>query len=48
MNTRRISISFVVNAGKQVAFRDLSIDWIESDNAGTIAEDIKEAILNIE
>jgi hypothetical protein len=48
METRPITVSFVVNTGGRVALRDLAIDWIECDDAETIAEDIKEAILNIE
>jgi hypothetical protein len=48
MNTRPATVSFVVKVDGRVAFRDLTIDWIESDDAQTIANDIKDAILNIE
>lgn len=48
MKTRPITVSFVVKVDGQVAFRDLSLDWVECDNAQTIANDIKDAIENIE
>ena len=48
MDTRQISISFVVNVDGHVVFRDLAIDWIGIDDAETIARDIEEAINNIE
>lgn len=48
MSTRPVTVSFVVNADGRVAFKDLSLDWIEIDDAQTIANDIKDAILNIE
>jgi len=48
METRPITVSFVVRVGGQVLFRDLVFDWIECDDIGTIAKDIKDAILNIE
>jgi hypothetical protein len=48
MNTRQITVSFVVNADGQAAIRDISLDWIEIDDVQKIAKDIKEAILNIE
>jgi hypothetical protein len=48
MNTRQISVSFVVNADGHIALRDLEIGWIERDSAEAIADDIEDAILNIE
>lgn len=48
MEARPITVSFVVKVDGQVAFRDLSLDWIEGDTANTIADDIKDAIENIE
>ena len=48
METRPINVSFVVNTGGRVALRDLAIDWIKIDSAEAIADDIKDAILNIE
>lgn len=48
MNSRPITISFVVVADGHVVSRDIAIEWIECDDAETIATDIKEAILNIE
>ena len=48
MKTHKINISFIVNVDGDVALRDLEIDWILSDSAKDIAEDVREAILNIE
>ena len=48
METRRISVSFIVRVAGQESQRYLLIDWIECDDADTIAGDIKDAILNIE
>ena len=48
METRPITVSFVVNVDGHVVFRDIGIDWIDSDDAKTIAKDIEDAILNIE
>lgn len=48
MDTRQIQVSFVVKVDGQVAFRDITLDWIETDDVRTIANDIEEAILNIE
>jgi len=48
METKQISVSIAVVVNDKVARRDFLIDWIECDDAETIAEDIKEAILNIE
>ena len=48
METRRISVSFIVRVAEQESQRYLLIDWIEKDGAEAIADDIKNAILNIE
>jgi hypothetical protein len=48
MKTRPITVSFVVNVSGKVALRDMAMDWIVSDDAETIANDIKDAIENIE
>jgi hypothetical protein len=48
MRTKKITVSFVVNVSGKVALRDMEMNWIVIDNAETIANDIKDAILNIE
>lgn len=48
MDTKQISVTIIVRVNEDEARRVLLIDWIECDTAETIAEDIKEAILNIE
>lgn len=48
METRKVTVSFVLKVDGQVRFRDITLDWIETDDVRTIANDIEEAILNIE
>jgi hypothetical protein len=48
METRKVTVSFVVTASGKVAHRGFTIDWIKCDDTETIADAIKYAILSIE
>jgi hypothetical protein len=48
METREVTVSFVVRTHGQVAVRVFDIEWIEIDSAEAIADTIKDAILSIE
>jgi membrane-bound inhibitor of C-type lysozyme len=48
METKQITVSFVVTASGKVAHRGFTIDWIKGDDTETIADAIKDAILSIE
>ena len=48
MSTKKVGIKIRVVRDNDFADLSFEIDWIEIDNAETIAEDIKGAILNIE
>lgn len=48
METRKVTVSFVVNVDGHTAHRGFTIDWIKGDDTETIADAIKYAILSIE